>query len=192
MVKILVVYDSKTGNTEAMALAVAKGAEQACETMEVTVKKVEQITPNDMLAAHGIIMGSPVYFGQMSGKLKTLIDQSVIVHKKLGGKVGGAFTSSGGQASGAETTLLSIVNAMLVHGMIVQGHAEGAHYGVAVRGEPGKQALAECEALGRSVADLALKLSSCLESRFFGFSNCRAHQYTKPESEGGYGKCFMM
>ena len=44
-------------------------------------------------------------FRQMSAKLKTLIDQSEQIHKQLGGKVGGAFTSSGGTASGAETTL---------------------------------------------------------------------------------------
>ena len=61
-------------------------------------------------------MGSPTYFGLMSAKLKVLIDQSVQVHKQLVGKVGGVFTSSGGSASGAETTLLSIVNAMLIQG----------------------------------------------------------------------------
>ena len=161
MVKILIVFDSRTGNTEAMALAVAKGAEQACENVEVTVKKADQTIPDDLLNADGIIMGSPVYFGQMSAKLKNIIDQSVVVHKKLGGKVGAAFTNSGGHASGAETTLLSILNAMLVHGMIVQGKVQGQHYGVAVRGVPEKQSLEECEALGRSVTNLALKLCSC-------------------------------
>ncbi len=160
MAKILVVYDSRSGNTEALALAVAKGAE-ATGDVEVTVKKVEQTKPADLLAADGIIMGSPTYFGQMSAKLKALIDQSVQVHKQLGGKVGGAFTSSGGTASGAETTLLSIVNAMLIHGMIVQGRADDAHYGVAVMGTPSKEDLAECETLGRNIAVLVKKLNSC-------------------------------
>ena len=118
MPKILVVYDSKTGNTESMALAVAKGAEQG--GVEITVKKVEQTKTDDLLSADGIIMGSPVYFGQMSAKLKALIDESIKVHKKLTGKVGAAFTSSGGTASGGETTLLSILQTMLIHGMIVQ------------------------------------------------------------------------
>jgi NAD(P)H dehydrogenase (quinone) len=106
-------------------------------------------------------MGSPTYFGQMSAKLKALIDQSEQVHKQLGGKVGGAFTSSGGTASGAETTLLSIVHAMLIHGMIVQGRADDAHYGVAVMGTPSKEDLAECELLGRTVAVMVKKLNSC-------------------------------
>ena len=158
MPKILVVYDSKSGNTETMALSVAKGAERAGD-LEVTVKKAEETTNSDLLAADGIIMGSPTYFGQMSAKLKTLVDESVKVHKKLKGKVGGAFTSSGGTASGAETTLLSILQAMLIHGMIVQGRADDKHYGVAVTGTPKKRDLAECEKLGKSVAALVLKLN---------------------------------
>jgi NAD(P)H dehydrogenase (quinone) len=158
MPKILIVYDSKSGNTETMALAVAKGAEQAGD-LEVTVKRAEQTTNSDLLAADGIIMGSPTYFGQMSAKLKALIDESVKVHKELTGKVGGAFTSSGGTASGAETTLLSIVQAMLIHGMIVQGRADDKHYGVAVTGAPKKRDLAECEKLGKRVAALVLKLT---------------------------------
>ena len=133
MPKILVVYDSRSGNTETMALAVAKGAEKAGD-LEVTVKRAEETKNSDLLAADGIIMGSPTYFGQMSAKLKALIDESVKVHKDLTGKVGGAFTSSGGTASGGETTLLSIVQAMLIHGMIVQGRADDKHYGVAVTG----------------------------------------------------------
>jgi NAD(P)H dehydrogenase (quinone) len=158
MAKILVIYDSKSGNTENMALAVAKGAEKAGD-VEVTVKRAEQTTNSDLLAADGIIMGSPTYFGQMSAKLKAVIDESVKLHRKLTGKVGGAFTSSGGTASGAETTLLSIVEVMLIHGMIVQGRADDAHYGVAVRGKPKEEDLAECEELGRRVAILVLRLS---------------------------------
>jgi NAD(P)H dehydrogenase (quinone) len=159
MQKILVVFDSRSGNTETMALAVAKGAEKAGD-FEVTVKKAEQTTNSDLLAADGIIMGSPTYYGQMSAKLKKLIDDSAQIHSKLTGKVGGAFTSSGGVASGGETTLLSIVQAMLIHGMIVQGRADDKHYGVAVTGTPNKEDLAECETLGRNIALLVKKLQA--------------------------------
>jgi NAD(P)H dehydrogenase (quinone) len=74
-------------------------------------------------------MGSPTYFGQMSSKLKHIIDDSIELHTRMTGKVGAAFTNSAGTASGAETTLLSIIQAMLIHGMIVQGNAEMQHYG---------------------------------------------------------------
>jgi NAD(P)H dehydrogenase (quinone) len=157
LAKILVVYDSKTGNTETMALSVAKGAEEA--GVEVTVKKAERAKPNDFLEADGIIMGSPVYFGLMSAKLKQAIDETVIHQKKLTGKVGAAFASSGGTASGAETTLLGILEAMLMHGMIVAGRADDRHFGVAVMGAPKKRDLVDCEKLGATVAALVVKLS---------------------------------
>ncbi|MGA2384940.1 MAG: flavodoxin family protein [Candidatus Bathyarchaeia archaeon] len=125
----------------------------------MNVKRAEQTTNSDLLAADGIIIGSPTYFGQMSAKLKAVIDESVKIHEKLTGKVGGAFTSSGGTASGGETTLLSIVHAMLIHGMFVQGRADDKQYGVAVTGKPNEEDLAECEELGKRVATLVLKLT---------------------------------
>jgi len=153
MAKILVVYDSKTGNTEKMAFAVAEGAKQ--------VKGVKAKTNlKDLLDADGIIMGSPTYYGQMSAKLKALIDESVEIHGKLEGKIGAAFTSSGGTATGAETTLLSILQAMLVHGMIVQGRANDKHYGAAAVEFPRKKELDSCKELGKRVASLVKKLEA--------------------------------
>ena len=157
MAKVLVVYDSGTGNTEKMALAVAEGAKQISGA-EVVVKKVDQTSIEDLLSADGIIMGSPTYYGQMSAKLKALIDESVKIHGKLEGKVGAAFTSSGGTATGAETTLLSMLQAMLVHGMIVQGRANDKHYGAAAVGSPSKKELESCKELGKRVASLVAKL----------------------------------
>jgi NAD(P)H dehydrogenase (quinone) len=159
MVKMLVVYDSKTGNTEKMAFAVAEGAKQI-KGVKVTVKRVEKTSVKDFLKADGIILGSPTYYGQMSAKLKALIDESVKIHGKLEGKVGAAFTSSGGTAAGAETTLLSILEAMLVHGMIVQGRADTKHYGAAAVGSPNKKELESCKALGKRVANLTKKLKA--------------------------------
>jgi NAD(P)H dehydrogenase (quinone) len=154
--KILIVYDSKTGNTEKMAQAVAKGAENAGAT--VSVKRAENVKLHEFQDADGIIMGSPTYFGQMSSKLKHIIDDSIELHTQLTGKVGAAFVSSGGTASGAETTLLSILQAMLIHGMIVQGNAEEQHYGVAAQGAPKLNELKACEELGERVAVLVNQL----------------------------------
>ncbi len=159
MPKVLIVYDSMTGNTETMALSVAKGVEKA--GVQVTVKKAEQTKPDDFLTFEGIILGSPVYFGQMSATLKALLDESIKVHKKLDGKVGAAFANSGGTASGGETTMLSIIEALLIHGMIVQGRADDRHYGVSVEGVPKAEDLADCETLGKRVAELVLKLNPC-------------------------------
>jgi NAD(P)H dehydrogenase (quinone) len=157
MAKVLIVYDSKTGNTEKMAFAVAEGAKHV-SGVEVVLKKTDQTSLEDLLEADGIIMGSPTYYGQMSAKLKALIDKSVKIHGKLEGKVGAAFTSAGGTATGAETTILSILQAMLVHGMIVQGRSDNKHYGAAAVESPSKKELEHCKELGKKVANLVLKL----------------------------------
>ena len=157
MTKILIVYDSRTGNTEKLALAVAEGAKQV-NGVTVEVKKVDQTKLENLLDADGIIMGSPTYYGLMSSKLKALIDESVKIHGKLEGKVGAAFTSSGGTASGAETALLSITQAMLVHGMIVQGRSDDKHYGATAVGAPNEEDVESCKNLGNKVAGLATKL----------------------------------
>jgi NAD(P)H dehydrogenase (quinone) len=159
MAKVLIVYDSKTGNTDKMAFAVAEGVRQV-EGVEVTIKKVGKTTLDDLCSSDGIIMGSPTYYGEMSGKLKSFIDRSVKIHGKLRGKVGGAFTSSGGTASGAETTLLSILQAFLIHGMIVQGRSDHKHYGAAAVGSPSAKDITDCKELGKRVARLAVKLKA--------------------------------
>ena len=158
MRKILVVYDSKTGNTQKMAFAVAEGVKKV-GGIEVEVKKVDQTKLEDLEEANGIIIGSPTYYGDMSANIKNLIDRSVDIHEKLEGKIGAAFTSSGGIACGAETTLLSIIQALLIHGMIIQGRAKNQHYGVAAVGSPTKDEIQSCHELGERTAHLVLRLT---------------------------------
>jgi len=157
LVTVLIVYDSKTGNTEKMAFEVAEGARQV-NGVNVIAKKVDQTAIKDLLKADGIIIGSPTYYGQMSAKIKALIDESVEIHGDLEGKVGAAFTSSSGTASGAETTLLSILEAILVHGMIIQGNPHSKHYGAATVGSPNDKELTFCRELGERTARLVLNL----------------------------------
>jgi NAD(P)H dehydrogenase (quinone) len=156
--KIIIVYDSQTGHTEKMAYAVAEGVKQV-PGVDSEVKKVDKTSLDDLVAADAIIMGSPTYYGQMSARLKAFIDSSEKIHGKLEGKVGGAFTSAGGTASGAETTLLSILQTMLVHGMVVQGRPDDKHYGAACMQAPRPKDAKYCKELGKRVANLTLKLS---------------------------------
>lgn len=58
MANILVVYDSRTGHTEKMAFAVAKGAKQV-KGVEVQVKRLSETSIKDLAEADGIILGSP-------------------------------------------------------------------------------------------------------------------------------------
>ena len=158
MKKILIVYDSRTGNTEKMAFAVADGVKKV-DTASATLKKVDETDLDDLLEADGIIIGSPTYYGLMSAKVKELFDRSIKIHGKLTGKVGAAFTSAGGTATGAETAILSILEAMLVHGMIVQGRAHSKHYGAAAVLAPDEEALNICRQLGERTALLTVKIT---------------------------------
>jgi NAD(P)H dehydrogenase (quinone) len=158
VLRVLIVYDSRTGNTEKMAFAVLKGVEKV-QGVAGEVKKVDDVELSDLVSADGIVFGSPTYYGDMSAKLKAVFDESFKVHGKLKGKVGGAFTSSGGTACGAETTLLAIIHAMLVHGMVVQGRPDNKHYGPAALEAPDDEAKEFCMELGSRVATLVMKLS---------------------------------
>jgi len=158
MAEILVIFDSRTGNTEKMADAVADGARQV-EGASVAVVNVDKAKLDDLLAADAIILGSPTYYGNMSGRMKEFIDKSNAFHGKLTGKVGGAFTSAGGTACGAETTLLTMLQAMLVHGMVVQGRSDDQPYGATAVEAPDEQAIGYCSELGGRVAKLAMALA---------------------------------
>jgi NAD(P)H dehydrogenase (quinone) len=158
MSKIVIIYDSETGNTKKMAKAVADGASQS-SIHEVVVKHVTEATIKDLQSADGIILGSPTYYGYMSNRIKAFIDRSVEIHKQLEGKVGAAFTSSGGTACGAETTLLSLLHMLLIHGMIVQGRSQIAHYGAAAGGAPDPKELASCRDLGERTANLVTRVT---------------------------------
>jgi NAD(P)H dehydrogenase (quinone) len=152
-----VIYYSRTGNTQKMAEMVAEAAREV-EGVSVSLLPVAEVKPADLLKYDGIIMGSPVYYGTMAAELKRLIDKSVKHHGKLDGKVGGAFASSGGVAGGNETTVLDILKALLIHGMIIKGEHGGDHYGPVAVGAPDKRSAGECRKLGRSVAELAKRL----------------------------------
>lgn len=123
MAKILIIYFSETGNTEKMAYAVAEGVRE--EGVEPQVKKVQEASVDDLLDVDGIVIGSPTYFGAMAAEMKSFLDKSVVHFKRLAGKVGGAFASSALLGGGNETTVLAVLQALLIHGMIVEGTTEG-------------------------------------------------------------------
>jgi NAD(P)H dehydrogenase (quinone) len=156
MARILVVYHSESGHTARMAELVAQGVSEAGG--EADLRKVQDAPVAELTNYDGIIAGSPTYYGQMSAPLKQFFDESVKLHGKLAGKAGGAFTSSALVGGGNETTILSILQAMLIHGMIVQGTALGDHYGPVAIGRPDERAEAQSAELGRRVAALALRL----------------------------------
>jgi NAD(P)H dehydrogenase (quinone) len=157
MPKVLIIYYSKTRNTEKMAQYVEEGVKS--EGIEVILKKVSETSTEDMLNADGIIIGSPTYFGTMTAEIKELMDKSVQHFGKMNGKVGAAFSTSANLGGGNETTVLDILKAFLIHGMIIQGETSGGHYGPVAIGAPDDKCRKECQVLGQKVARLVKKLS---------------------------------
>jgi len=157
MAKALVVYYSHTGTTEEMAkLIVAELQKQGVDTV---TKTVSQTSADELLEYDAIIAGSPTYYGLMCGEMKKLLDDSVKHHGRLSGKVGAAFTSSANIGGGNETTILSILSAMLIHGMVVKGSAQGDHYGPVAIGNVDKRVTSQCTKLAREVAELTKALT---------------------------------
>ncbi len=156
MPKALVCYYSVTHNTEKMAVRIADVLR--AEGLDADVKKVEDTGVDELLNYDCLIFGSPTYYGSMAWPLKKLIDESVKFHGQLRGKVGGAFASSANIGGGNETTILDILNALLIHGMVVRGDHRYDHYGPVSIGRPDKRALTCCESYAKNVAALAKKL----------------------------------
>ncbi|PLX43793.1 MAG: flavodoxin [Deltaproteobacteria bacterium] len=160
MTKVLIAYSSRTGNTEKLARAIARGVER--EGGEAVVKSAPDVTKDDLIAADGIIFGSPVYFGSPTAEMKDLIDRSVAARKKLRDKVGAAFTTSGHISGGKETTMMTILMAFLIHEMVVVGDPieTGGHYGAACKGAPTPEDEEWGALLGARVCKVATKMKS--------------------------------
>lgn len=139
--KVLVLYYSSYGHVETMAQAVAEGA-KTVEDVQVDIKRVPELVPEEVAQQAGIqtnqpaeialpeelanydaiIFGTPTRFGNMAAQMRNFLDQTggLWFEKKLVGKIGSAFTSTG-TGGGNETTLQSFHTTLFHHGMVVVG-----------------------------------------------------------------------
>jgi NAD(P)H dehydrogenase (quinone) len=141
MTKVLVLYYSSYGHIEKMAYAVAEGAREAGATVDVkrvaenipeelakaSYFKLDQpapiATPAELANYDAVVVGAPTRFGRMPSAMGSFWEQagSLWATGALIGKVGGAFTSSGTQHGGNETTLFSIITNLLHFGFVIVG-----------------------------------------------------------------------
>jgi NAD(P)H dehydrogenase (quinone) len=197
MARVLVLYYSAYGHIETMAGAIAEGARAAGATVDI--KRVpELVSPEAAKASHfkldqtapvaavdnladydAIIVGTGTRFGRMSSQMAAFLDQAGGLWAKgaLNGKVGGAFSSSGTQHGGQETTLFSIITNLMHFGMVVVGMdygyggqmtvdevTGGAPYGATTIAspdgsrKPSERELDGARYQGRRVAEVAAKL----------------------------------
>ena len=164
MAKALIVYDSDTGNTEKMAIAIGEGFTEAGVLVEI--KRVKNTTLDDLTAADAIVLGSPTYFGNMSGNMKSFIDKTVKLYPdKLKNKFGAAFVSAAAIGDGCETALISLIETLLIHRMVVVGLQENAKVIGRTAGSmgaisietPDEECLTTCRGFGKRIAGFVKK-----------------------------------
>ena len=120
-VRVLVAYYSRTGNTEQMARGVVEGIRRVPGVTAV-LKAVHEVSKADLEAADGIILGSPTYFANVPGEMKTMLDDwNWKLKVDFTDKVGGAFATGGGQVGGQEHVVVSLLLFMLHNRMVVAG-----------------------------------------------------------------------
>jgi NAD(P)H dehydrogenase (quinone) len=157
--QVLVLYYSRSGNTRALAEAISQGVESV-DGVICLLRSTDKVGKKDFSESYGVIAGSPVYFGVMAAELKKVFDDFIGVRKKMENKVGAAFATGGDASGGKETTIMSIIQAMLIYGMIIVGDPMSAtgHYGVACVGAPDEGTRRNGHKLGARVAQLVKKL----------------------------------
>ena len=161
-VTILVTYHSATGNTEKMAQGVADGARGVAGTT-IVLKRVGDVTADDLSSSDAVIIGSPVYFANMSGEVKTFLDNwslkfRLFQAQKMRNKVGAAFATGAAPSAGKELTILSILAAMLNNQMIIV--SGGGGFGASATTGPDSpgiddKELASARDLGKRAAEIA-------------------------------------
>lgn len=158
--QVLVLYFSRGGNTRKLAEFIAEGVREVAG-VQALLRETEEVTKDDFVNSAGVIAGSPVYFGVMAAELKKIFDDFIGVRKKMENKIGAAFATSGDPSGGKETTMMSIIQCLLIYGMVIVGDPLSAtgHYGVACTGAPNEKIAGHARQLGRRVAELCLKLN---------------------------------
>jgi NAD(P)H dehydrogenase (quinone) len=141
MIKILILYFSRSGTTAEMANHIARGVASVdgAEAVLRTVPDISTVcektagsipatgavyaTLDDLKSCDGLALGSPTHFGNMAAPLKYFIDSTTELWFSggLSGKPAGVFTSTGSMHGGQESTLLSMMLPLLHHGMLILG-----------------------------------------------------------------------
>jgi NAD(P)H dehydrogenase (quinone) len=160
MNRILVLYDSKSGNVAKMAQLVAEGARSIPET-EVRVRSVDEALAADVLWCDGLAVGTPTNMGIISWKMKRFWDETMNEHwMNIDGKIACAFSSAGGWGGGMELACQSVLTVLMNFGFLVFGVTDYAakkmtlHYGAVCAKEPREEETqAACRLLGQRLAE---------------------------------------
>jgi flavorubredoxin len=144
MKNLLIVYHSQSGNTEAMAKAIAEGARAA--GANVALKKAVEANAADILNCDAVAIGTPNYFGYMAGMVKDFFDRIwATVREKMADKPYMVFGSYGGGGTVAIGTVEHICD-----GLKMKKICEA----LSAQREPKEENLAACKELGKKIAGM--------------------------------------
>ena len=141
MSRILILYYSRTGNTEKMSSAVAEGA-RSVNNVQVDIEY--HVEPEDLARYDAILVGTSTYYHDMPMDMKSLFEEVAAKNVSLKGKVGAAFGSYGWSGE-APKIILEIMK--LKFGMNVTEPA------LMVLNTPNESSLNLCRALGKRVSE---------------------------------------
>ncbi|MFW6093740.1 MAG: flavodoxin family protein [Pseudomonadota bacterium] len=145
MKHLLIVYHTKTGNTGRLANAAYRGATgEDVSDVAVRLARAADAGPDDLLWAHGVLLGTPEYLGYMSGAMKDFLDRTFYeVEGKLQPLPCGIFISAGNDGTGALTAIRRIIRGYpfeeVQEAVLAVGDVTGEH-------------LERCEELGLALA----------------------------------------
>jgi flavodoxin I len=141
MPKILVLYYSRTGNTEKMAKAVAEGA-KSIQGVEVELNYY--VSPDALAGFDAILVGAATYHHDMPVSFKTFFEEVAVKNINLKGKVGAAFGSYGwsGEASKLVIEIMKNKFEMIV-----------TEPPLPIKYEPDQASIEKCKEFGKRIAE---------------------------------------
>jgi flavodoxin I len=139
MPKVLVIYYSRSGNTEKMANAVAEGAKSI---QNVDVDLSYHIEAEELASYDAILVGTPTYNAQMPIDFKNLFEDVATKKLDLKNKIGSAFGSYGWSGE-APQAVIEILKKLEMH--VVEPPLRAKY-------KPDQQALDACIDLGKRLA----------------------------------------
>lgn len=144
MKHLLLVYSSQSGHTEALAQAVAAGAAESADDVELRCLRADAAGLEDLLWANGLLIGTPENFGYLSGLVKDFLDRTYYpAQSKVTGLPWAMFVSADNDGSGAVRALERIA---LGYGWSKVAEPVISH------GVPDAEALRQCRELGQAMA----------------------------------------
>jgi flavodoxin I len=143
MPKMIVLYYSRTGNTEKMAKAIVDGA-RSVSGVDVQLSIDFEVTPADLARADAIVVGMPTYHHDMTQSTKKVFEDAAVMDVDLKGKIGAAFGSYGWSGE-APRLILEIMTHKFEIDVVKQP--------LMIKYAPDDAGLAKCRALGRQIAE---------------------------------------